>query len=170
MLTGGRTHVGATQEAQRGLTLLEVLVAVLVFAGLAAVTTRTMGLVLRVAAEQGRRATAAALAAQVLEDVRAGAEAQLAEAARRRGFDCLRDDGPRAFAAPYEAYGYTVTITGVRLDPAEALPDWLVPAPAAPCRPPPRAHDDLLRWISVQVTFRGRLLVETTSAMLRGRR
>jgi prepilin-type N-terminal cleavage/methylation domain-containing protein len=159
--------MGNARGVQAGLTLLEVLVAAAVFVGVAAATTRTVGLLLRVTAEQGRRATAAALAAQKLEEVRARPEAQPTGDARRRAFDCLQADGPRPFADPYGAYGYAVTIAAVELDPAASAPAWLSPAAAAPCRPPPGAHGDLLQWITVRVTFRGQPLAQVTSATLR---
>jgi prepilin-type N-terminal cleavage/methylation domain-containing protein len=162
--------MAAARGAQAGLTLLEVLVALVVFTGMSVAAARTMGALLRVAADQGRRATAAALATQKLEEARAQPEAQLTETARQRGFDCLQAEGPSAVAGPYAAYGYAVTIAAVRLDPPDAQPAWLVPAAYGSCRPPPGAHGDLLQWISVAVTFRGRPLAQVTSATLRGMR
>ncbi|MDR7483237.1 MAG: prepilin-type N-terminal cleavage/methylation domain-containing protein [Armatimonadota bacterium] len=166
-MTGVGEIMGSRWHGQAGLTLLEVLVAAAVFAVVAAAATRTMGLLLRVAADQGRRAVAAALATQKLEEVRARPEAQVTAAARKQGFDCLRAEGPQALAGPYTGYAYTVTIAGVQVDPAATAPSWLHPAAAAPCRPPPGAHGDLLQWISVRVTFRGRVLAQVTSATLR---
>ncbi|MDR7556464.1 MAG: prepilin-type N-terminal cleavage/methylation domain-containing protein [Armatimonadota bacterium] len=160
----------ANRRSQVGLTLLEVLVALVVFAGMSVAAARTMGLLLRVAADQGRRTTATALATQKLEEVRARPEAQLTEIARHRGFDCLQAEGPSVVVDPYAAYGYTVTIAAVRLDPPDAQPAWIVPAASVACRPPPGAHGDLLQWISVAVTFRGRPLAQVTSATLRGMR
>lgn len=154
-------------QGQAGLTLLEVLVAATIFTVVAGAATRTMGLLLRTAADQGHRAVATALATQKLEEVRARPEAQTTTAARRQGFDCLQPEGPQAFAEPYTGYAYTVTVGEVPVDPAAAAPPWLYPAAAAPCRPPPGAHGDLLQWISVRVTFRGRLLAQVTSATLR---
>jgi prepilin-type N-terminal cleavage/methylation domain-containing protein len=150
-----------------GVTLLEVVVAVAIGAAVTAATAQVVGVLVGRGIDQGHRTVATALAVQKLEEVRARPEAQATALARIRQFDCLYTDAPRAFPPPYADYSYTVVIGEVEGVPPDALPPWLTPAPADPCRPPPGAHGDQLRWVGVVVTFRGRPLASVTSAVLR---
>jgi prepilin-type N-terminal cleavage/methylation domain-containing protein len=141
----------------RGFTLVEVMVSLVLLAGLALMAARAFLVLMDVSGAAGRQATAAALAVGLLERTRAGPEAQATSEGWVREFDALAG-GSGAFPAPHRDYTWEVVMDAVSVAPEAARPPWLSGSP-------PNANS--LRWITVRVAFRGRALAQLSSAVIR---
>jgi hypothetical protein len=164
-----------------------VLVALTLLAVVILLVTRAFLVVLSVTSQGGRLTTATALAAKQLETIRAQVEAQPSRVAWRTAFCNIAAVGRTTFAVPYGAYEYQVFIDGTAVsatagqEPA-LLPCWSAGWDWGGCPGAPGyqsgncindandAQDDRLRWVTVEVFYRGAAqpVARMTTAVIRG--
>ncbi len=175
------------RSARSGFTIIEVLVALTLLAVVILLVTRAFLVVLSVTSQGGRITTATALAAKQLETVRAQVEAQPNRSAWRTAFCSIAAAGRTAFGAPYGAYEFQVLVDGGAVSATAGQEDVLLPCwsvgwdrgggcPGMPGYAPGcagdinNAQDDRLRWITVEVFYRGSIqpVARMTSAVVRG--
>jgi len=144
---------------ERGFTLVEIIVALTILAMSILLVTRSFLILLQVTSQGGNQTVASALAVRVLEQVRSGPESQSNSTGWMLSFDnTVVPQGPTNFGPPYANYAFQVVINSVDLTPATAAPAWLTNPPD---------HSNMIKWVTVRVTFRGNELAQVSSAVIR---
>ncbi len=178
------------RAAHQGFTVLEVLVALTLLATTVLFATRAFLTVLKVASQSGSVTVATALATQKLEEIRGRVESKTDRTSWRTAFCTIGRDGSAtgAFASPWTNYAYQVFINAsavqARSDQVSFLtPCWGIEWARTGCDPQPYtdsdvttcqtlatlgANEDRIRWVTVEVRFRDRVLVRMTSVLIRG--
>ncbi len=167
---------------------MEILVALTLLAIVILLVTRAFLTVLSVTSQGGRLTVATALAAKQLEAVRTRVEAQPDRLSWRNEFCAVTAQPVTPFPAPYAAYSYRMVLNeeAVAAVPGQEdvlLPCWSVewargggsgcsgPGYSPDCALDGQfAQDDRLRWVTVEVYFRGgnAPVVRMTTAIMRG--
>lgn len=150
-------RVSVLGRSRGGFTLIEVLVALTILAMSILLISRAFLIMLRVTNEGGNRTVASALAVRVLEELRSRPESQSSSSGWTAGFDSIVSVPLTNFGAPYSNYQYRVLVNQVNLNPSSAQPAWLAEYD----------HPNGIKWITVQVEFRGETLAQVSSAVVR---
>lgn len=172
-----------------GFTIIEILVALTLLAVVILLVTRAFLTMLSVTSQGGRVTVATALAAKQLEEIRSLVEAQPDRVNWRNAFcNAIAARPTTAFGPPYGAYSYRVLLNDQAVSAAAGQEDLLLPcwsvewarAGGAGCPGPGYApncagdsnltQDDRLRWVTVEVFFRGgaQPVTRMTTAVIRG--
>lgn len=161
---------GQGRWAERGLTLLEVVVALTLAALALLFAARAAATILVVTNRSGSVTVAANLAARTLEEVRARVEAQPTLAQWTAAWDALTSQGRTPFAPPFGAYAYEILVDQVAMAPAP-VPCRVARDPTGPPCPitgNAATESNLVKWVTVRVYHDGVLRAELSSAILRG--
>jgi prepilin-type N-terminal cleavage/methylation domain-containing protein len=163
------------RRAQRGFTLLEVIVALTILAMSILLVTRAFLILLSVTNKGGNQTVAASLAVRKLEEVRSSVESQNSTLSWTQAFCSVQNQALAAFGVPYTNYQYEVSVSTVNssvLTPGQSA--WLdysqpSPCPADPALEPSANHENNVKWIVVRVYFSGQTtpLAVVSSAVIR---
>lgn len=154
------------RRRERGFTLMEVIVALTVLAMSILFITRAFLILVQVTNQGGNTTVASALAVRVLEEVRSRPESQSSSAGWTANFDAIVPQPLTNFGAPYGNYAFQVLVNQVDLSPSSAYPCWLTESPPGSCTPGLN-HENTMKWVTVQVAFRGQTLAQVSSAVVR---